>query len=70
MPARKKPIARGAVPSAPPKSPPRYRVLSGGITGAAGRAYFQGAVVTAEELGGGARIAALLTKGAIEEVAE
>ncbi len=50
------------------KAPPRYTVMSGGVTGADGAGYYRGAVVTSAQLGSAARVASLLAKGAIEVV--
>lgn len=49
------------------EQPRRYRILSGGISTPTGSRY-KGDVIAAEDLGDPARVAALLSKKAIEEV--
>lgn len=44
----------------------RYRVLSGGLTGAGGASYSRGDIVDAEQLGDAARVAKLLERRSIE----
>lgn len=54
-----------------PKAQPsgaRYKVVSGGLTGAGGTAYYKGDELTAEQLGDAARIQKLLDKKAIEAI--
>lgn len=67
--ARRAPAERGPPSTeAPPVAPAtRYRVLSGGISAAAGPAW-NGAIVSAEQLGDADRVQKLLDKGSIEVV--
>jgi hypothetical protein len=48
----------------------RYRILSAGMSGAKGVAAYAGEIVTAEQLGDTERITKLLSKKAIEAVAD
>lgn len=79
MPARKParpvvtaPIRRNDPAPPPPPAPPkvaRYRVLSGGVATTEGAVY-RGDVITAARIGPPERVAALLAKGSIAEVAD
>jgi len=51
-------------------APTRYRILSGGVSGAGGVAHNTGAIVTAEQIGDQERVDKLLAKGAIEVVTD
>lgn len=53
---------------ASPPAPTHYKVTSGGLTGAGGVAYYRDTVLTPEQIGDEARIAKLLSKGAIAPV--
>ncbi len=70
-------IERTKAPAAPASTgrrsrarpaPTHYKVTSGGLTGAGGAAHYRDAVLTPDQVGDEARIAHLLSKGAIAPV--
>ncbi len=78
MPARKPPPRARPAPSAAPPEPAqrsvpavstRYRVVSGGISTPGGPVW-TGEIMSAERLGDETRVAKLLERGAIVEVAD
>lgn len=68
-----KPTSNTPDEGALPTDTTRYKVLSGGISAPPGRpvaTFWQGEIVTGEELGGADRVAKLLARKAIEVVTD